>query len=173
MELWLSRAKATKGGYWVQGQVFPHLVKTPELGEAWEQLEYQYFMIWEVESEPGEEPEVRLTEIDYETIGRCTGLSDINGVLIFDGDFVLDKYGVVNLVTLCRSCLRYEVRAPLGGREAETVTHHLNSKLNENLKFEVLGNKVDSPNTWGINFRSGQLNLIENISKRESAEAVG
>lgn len=173
MDLWLSRAKAVEGGYWVQGQVFPHLIRTPDLGEPWEQFKYQYFMIWEVGGEPGEEPEVRLTEVDYKTIGRCTSLVDVNGVLIFDGDFVLDKYGIVSLVTLCRPCLRYEVRAPYGGSDAESVIHHLNSKLNENLKFEVLGNKIDSPNTWDINFRSGQLNLIEEISKRESAEAVG
>lgn len=175
MDLWLSRAKAVEGGYWVQGQVFPHLIRTPDFGEPWEQFKYQYFIIWEVGSEPGEEPEVRLTEVDYETIGRCTGLVDVNGVLIFDGDFVLDKYGVVSLVTLCRSCLRYEIRAPDGGHEGEAgaVVHHLNSRLNENLKLEVLGNRIDSPNTWDINFRAGRLNLIENISKREAAEAVG
>ena len=173
MELWVSRAKAIEGGYWVQGQIFPHLMKTPDFDEPWKQFEYQYFMIWEVGGEPGEEPEVRLTQVDPTTIGRCTGLLDVNGVLIFEGDFVLDKYGVVNLVTLCRPCLRYEVRAPYGDHEEETVIHHLNSKLNENLKLEVLGNKIDSPNTWDSKFKAGRLNLIEEISERESAGAVG
>ena len=75
---YMFRAKRICDGTWHKGQLI--YMKATKNVYVWDELEHDKTQLGECTS---------LTMlVDPSTIGQCTGLSDINGNLIFEGDIV-------------------------------------------------------------------------------------
>lgn len=71
---YLSKAKRTDNGEWVQGYLYG----------IWEKR----YILWGMTNDIP-----NMIEVDPSTICRCTGLKDKSGKLIWENDIVKDKHG--------------------------------------------------------------------------------
>lgn len=80
-----------------------------------------------------------LVEIDVETYGKCTGLSDKNKVRVFEGDIVKGKNNGLYLVYFSTIHQKF-VLLPLSGKSGS-----LRMFVKTMRNFEVVGNQFDNP----------------------------
>ena len=74
-------------------------------------------------------------EVDYRTIGQCTGVTDKNGVKIFEGDIVRERGG--------ESCQGYyEIDNVLIVKIPDTL---VNFEMSYDCEYEIRGNIHDNP----------------------------
>lgn len=83
-----SRGKCSVG--WVTGSYFKHLPYTPYcMGKTPLEKEYKHLIVHEGFSDWGLPRDIAATEVDPNTVGRCTGLKDCTGQLIYRGDIIV------------------------------------------------------------------------------------
>lgn len=80
-----------------------------------------------------------LVEIDVETYGKCTGMSDKNNVRVFEGDIVKGKNNGLYLVYFSTIHQKF-VLLPLSGKSGS-----LRMFVKTMRNFEVVGNQFDNP----------------------------
>lgn len=93
-------------------------------------------------------------EVDYKSIGQFTGLTDKNGVKIFEGDIVK---GVVYSVTKIGVIVWIDEISSFGVRYAQNLTAWENSSVlrcvsigkTDEFAAEVIGNIYDNPELIG------------------------
>ncbi len=121
----LFRGKRIDNGEWVYGDLLTQRY-----------FENRYFIL----PEWGED-EMYLFEVDYETVGQYTGLTDKNGTKIFEGDVVkfTDKLDgeLIGEIFYDSEMLDWRVYVPI----LRTVYFLANSRKG---KCEVIGNKWDN-----------------------------
>lgn len=87
---------------------------------------------------------VEMFEVERDTVGQYTGLTDKNGKRIFEGDIITYKDGLFG-------CMLSEVRYRNGCFEAKTF-HNWNSPaidiVMEESEVEVIGNMFDNQTSW-------------------------
>lgn len=117
----LFRGKRTNNGEWVQGYPCHY---------GWIGKEKDYII-------PDYASALYTAEIDPETVGQYTGLTDTNGRKIFEGDIVWDSYDEdYGKVKWDNDTARFIITC-------STFTINLNSVWGEEL--EIVGNIYDNP----------------------------
>lgn len=128
--LW--RGKRKDNGDWVKGYYSDN-----QMGECW-------ICFWDTDAKSKTFGKLITYQVDPETLGECTGLSDINGKFIFEGD-------VVNIYYLCeflnRSYIKYEESCfwpeRIYGGEIDLTETLFDYKCDCNI--EIIGNIHDNP----------------------------
>lgn len=122
------RGKRTDNGEWVEG----YMTRRPSA------IQYgAHYSPWFIDVPPQDPDDSGgFYNVERETIGQFTGLTDINGQRIFEGDIVAyrgDEYGVIEYdVESARFCVTFDTWI--------TDFDHLYGK-----ELEVIGNIHDNP----------------------------
>lgn len=117
----LFRGKRIANGEWVQGYICRY---------GWTGKEKDYII-------PDYASALYIAEIDPETIGQYTGLTDVNGRKIFEGDIVWDNYEEERgIVQWDNDTARFIITC-------STFTVDFDSVCGEEL--EIVGNVYDNP----------------------------
>lgn len=80
--------RGLKDNKWFYGAYHVHLPYTPQCCSEPPEGDYKHLIISDGFSDWGLPREIRCTEVDKNSIGRCSGVNDRNGNLIFQGDIV-------------------------------------------------------------------------------------
>nr|DAV36529.1 MAG TPA: YopX protein [Caudoviricetes sp.] len=126
----LCRGKRVDTHRWVDGYYVKLLVNAVEKA-------YLHLIIGKNDGE--------YNSVDVETVGRCTGLVDKNGLTIFEGDIVENIDGIY-VVKYCKSLTRFALvhDGMLSGRLVSFGT--------------VIGNIHDNPELMGGTENDGTIN---------------
>ncbi|MCL2248661.1 MAG: YopX family protein [Oscillospiraceae bacterium] len=88
--------------------------------------------------------QMTTSQVDPATVGQCTGLKDKHGKLIFEGDYIKSKYGVLRIDYDCGKdknvCGFVEVNL--------YILNSINAQYCKNVK--IVGNAYDNPEMHGI-----------------------
>ena len=125
----LFRGKRTDNGEWVEGYL--HI-------KYFQELPHDRFVI-EYESKNNStkwQPKYMVAEIDPETIGEFTGLTDKNGTKIFEGDIV--KWNI-NFAIVWQDC-KFVIKKDINAKLYDYVLSCF-----DGTEFEVIGNIHDNP----------------------------
>lgn len=138
----LYRGKRKDNGEWVQGAYCKH--DTVKICLTTDDPKPKHFIIQDGFCDWGFEPPLNAYEVDPDTVGECTGLTDKNGKLIFEGDIV-------------RFRTRMSVFKPLYVRwHAETARFLVSTRdgirfypMDKTWEYEIIGNIHDAPELLG------------------------
>ena len=131
------RGKRAKDGKWVDGSLFSSMTG-------------QKFIRWEVEDD-GAIEEIVQYEVNPETIGQFTGLTDKNGKRVFEGDIVCADTGRRWFNGICTDYTQYVVvvynsqkaRFEILGKLGES--HKALDQVIDKCSATVVGNIHDKP----------------------------
>ena len=121
----LFRGKRVDNGEWIQGDI----VQFPVHG-----------VVRIVEQEPS----YKDAEVDSDTVGQYTGLTDKNGKKIFEGDIVVVPLSGKS----AKGIIKY-FKTDICGFTVITQPQYSNYVLQKNCAYEVIGNIHDNPELLG------------------------
>lgn len=133
----LSRGQR-KDGKWVEGAYFKH--KKEMVCFANESPPEVHYIVMDGFCDWGFEPPIRCIEVVGATVGRCTGIRDINKKYIFCGDVIKELCnGLIGIVTFDEATASFKLKNDNGyfgeGYEIENAPS----------SWEVIGNVYDNP----------------------------
>ena len=97
-----------------------------------------------------EEGVLEWLSLDDAELMQFTGLRDKNGMGIYEGDVVLDKYEEVKIVQWYEGQF-VVTRQVLNGSGQRFEYNNINNHINHYSKFEVIGNIYEHPEILGDN----------------------
>ncbi len=124
----LFRGKRMDNGEWVKGYLI-----CPEFDKSRAYIGYLF---------PDDDHDLDVAEVASSTVGRFTGLTDRNGVKIFEGDIVHVKAHSGSFT----GCVTYWLEEE--PRFVCKTKHGLHYAICAKFEFEVLGNIYDNRNCW-------------------------
>ena len=124
----LFRGKRVDNGEWVKGYLI-----CPEFDKSRAYIGYLF---------PADDHDLDVAEVASSTVGRFTGLTDRNGVKIFEGDIVHVKAHSGSFT----GCVTYWLEEE--PRFVCKTKHGLHYAICAKFEFEVLGNIYDNRNCW-------------------------
>ena len=82
-----------------------------------------------------------------ETVGRCTGLKDINGVKIFEGDIVKDERGNIGVILYSKHFCEWRIDFYKGRKDLLLSKFGVDifTWIYPEMLLEIIGNKYDNP----------------------------
>ena len=92
-----------------------------------------------------QDPEIRWSDevngfayVDHETVGQFTGLTDIEGKEIYEGDIAEDENSIRRIIQYYDGCFKFH---------SEPLSNYLIDKFNpvRKLSLKVIGNIHDNP----------------------------
>jgi uncharacterized phage protein (TIGR01671 family) len=138
------RGKDIYTNEWVEGSLI--LYKKPVTARTHEDSFENHYLIRPFDAACEE------YEVDPKTIGQFTGLTDKNGVKIFEGDVVKTKYGRLCIVVWFSS----QVHNGWDLETIRTVENCVHTKYPDSIdlykkeNLEVVGNMHDNPELLGV-----------------------
>lgn len=133
----LFRGKQKSNGYWVYGDLSHHRDGRVFI-RCWERLEC--------------DPAYNAYEINPETVGQFTGLTDKNGVKIFEGDIVVCRKEICgNWIDCCVEIGFVEMKHGAFGLHRKQGYYRPFKDWLEDYEYEVIGNIHDNPELIGGN----------------------
>jgi uncharacterized phage protein (TIGR01671 family) len=127
----LFRGKRVDNGEWVKGYLI-----CPEFDKSRAYIGYLF---------PDDDHDLDVAEVASSTVGRFTGLTDKNGVKIFEGDIVHVKAHSGSFT----GCVTYWLEEE--PRFVCKTKHGLHYAICAKFEFEVLGNIYDNPKLLEVN----------------------
>lgn len=147
----LFRGKETGGDYWIYGTYLNHLKRTPcPMGDRVKRNDWKSLIVFSGYSDWNMPKPIDYIEVDPETVGQYTGLTDKNGKKIFEGDIIQilcysydelesEYFGIVECGELGNG-----LRDP-DGKEGYIWNYLYELQGSYTTTYEVLGNIHDNP----------------------------
>ena len=133
----LSRGKG-KNGMWIEGAYFKHCKEMACFsGEGQPDA---HLIIFDGSCDWGFEPPIKCIEVIPETVGRCTGIADMNSKYIFCGDIVKENCsGLIGVVEFDEATATFRLKGKDGffGDNCRIE--------NASMEWVIIGNIHDNP----------------------------
>lgn len=147
----LFRGKRTDNGEWIYGYVNQQRGE-PILDCMYEQINSDDFYIYDYAAKIDAGIYGLLYKIIPKTVGQYTGLTDKNGVRIFEGDIVICKKEICgNFIDSCVEIGFVEMKHGAFGLHRKQGYYRPFKDWLEDYEYEVIGNIHDNPDILNNN----------------------
>ena len=143
----LFRAKRIDNGEWVEGGFHKHIKRTPcPIGDSLEDDDIAYLIIESGFSDWNIPKPLFSYQVDPETVGQYTGMKDIVGKRIFEGDILEFWQPEFDLTDKSWGIVRYFADEDYPAFDIETLNVDSNglSYIMANCECEIIGNIHDN-----------------------------